>query len=237
MKRNLIFSSTMVAVLLIVASVFSIVEKTRVVSVSPADSSSQQFVVVIDPGHGGLDGGTSGSDGTVEKDLNLSIALKLKDYLDFLGIPNVMTRSEDVSIYSEGASTVKAKKTSDLKNRMELVNSYENSILISIHQNHYSEEKYWGTQVFYSANDEHSQHLAQLVQTTVSEQLQEGNNRQVKKAGSDLYLLYRAERPSILIECGFMSNQEENELLKDEAYQNKLAYCFTMAILQYLNHQ
>lgn len=189
-------------------------------------SFSSRKTVVIDAGHGGKDVGTSGIDGTFEKAVNLDIALILYDYLSVCGIKSVLVRAGDYEIYPEGSERNK----SDLYNRLDFVNSVPNSILISIHQNHYSDEKEWGTQIWYSGNTNESKTYADLILNNIKTLLQPENKRQNKQSDDSYYLLYKAKVPSIMVECGFMSNREENEKLKTPEYQKKLAYAILTGI-------
>lgn len=232
-KNNIIFTCVMVLIAFVFASVYTVYEKSRNISVS--SFPGQDITVVIDAGHGGVDGGATGVDGTVEKNINLSIAKKLKAQLNIMGIKTVMTRTTDTTTADSGKKTIKQTKTSDLQNRMKLVNETKNSVLISIHQNHYPEEKYSGMQVFYSPNNQASENLAQLIQSATKDYIQPQNDRPIKKAESNLYLLYSAKAPSVLVECGFMSNAQENKLLEDEEYQKKLAFCIAVSVNQYIN--
>lgn len=233
-KNNIIFTSVLVALVMLFASVYTLYEKTNQLSFT-STVPDKNITVVIDAGHGGVDGGTSGADNSVEKDINLKIAKKLETYLALYGIKTVMTRTEDITVADESAKTIKEKKTSDLKNRMKLINETPNSVLISIHQNHYTSEKYVGTQVFYSGNNNESASLAMIIQSNVKEYLQKDNNRLTKMATDDLFLLYQAQRPSVMVECGFMSNPQENKKLQNEEYQSQLAYCIALSVNEYIN--
>lgn len=188
-------------------------------------------VVVIDPGHGGMDGGTTSVNGVLESSLNLEIALQLNDLMRLLGYDTVMTRSEDVSLETEG-DTVRAQKTSDLKNRVKLVNQQENAILLSIHQNHYTESKYSGPQIFYAANSE-SQALAEQMQTQLNATLAPQSNRACKKADG-VYLMEQINTPGILIECGFLSNPTEETKLQQPEYQKKLSSVIAATTANYI---
>jgi len=192
-----------------------------------------ELVIVVDAGHGGSDGGAVASDGTFESVLNLQIADKLNDTLSAIGFKTYMTRTDDNSI-GDRSSTIRNEKVSDIHKRMDIMNSFENCIFVSIHQNFYSGVSSWGTQVFYSGNNSESELIAQSVQSSVSETLQNDNKRMVKKSGSEIYLLYHAEKPAILIECGFMSNINELEKLKNDTYQQEIAYSITNGIINYL---
>lgn len=191
--------------------------------------------VIIDAGHGGPDGGTSAEDGTLEKELNLQIAKKLNDILMSMGIETVMIRTDDVSIHDDTAETIREKKISDIKNRLSILNNTDNAIYVSIHQNHFSQEKYSGTQVFYSKNNPDSRNLADYIRQSVITVLQPENSREIKQSGSDIYLLYHAENPAVMVECGFLSNAEEAGKLKDDKYQSKLALLIALGIMDFIN--
>lgn len=182
--------------------------------------------VVIDAGHGGKDAGTIGVDGTNEKDINLAIAKALYDFLSVCGINSVLIRNGDYELYKEGEERIR----SDLYNRLDFVNTVENSVLISIHQNHFENEAEWGTQIWYSANTSESKILADSILSTVKELLQPENKRENKESDSSYYILYKAKVPSIMVECGFMSNKKENSLLKDENYQDDIAFSIMSGI-------
>ena len=194
--------------------------------------------IIIDAGHGGFDGGASTDDGVSEKGINLNIALFLKEYLNFFGFNVVMTRETDTSTESEGLSTIRSKKSSDLHNRMALMEETDNSIFISIHQNHFSSSKYSGAQVFYSPNfSEQSSVLAENIQESIVYNLQNDNTRQIKPCGTSVYLIYNAVEPAVLVECGFLSNYEEAKALQNEAYQRKMALSIALGILNYCEGQ
>ncbi len=189
--------------------------------------------VIIDAGHGGVDGGTSADDGTLEKDLNLQIALKLNEMLNSFGVETVLTRDTDISIHDDTAKTIRQKKVSDLKNRLNIINNTDESVFVSIHQNHFGESRYHGTQIFYSKNNPDSQKLADFIRMPVISYLQPENTREIKQSGTEIYLLKNAQSPSVMIECGFLSNADETNRLKDENYQNKLAFVISLGIIDY----
>lgn len=205
----------------------------RSVSTMNTGVSAAPFTIVVDAGHGGIDGGAVAKDGTEEKGINLAIAQKLDIMLRAFGATTVMTRSEDISIHDSSAATIKAQKISDIHNRLKLVNDTPNSILISIHQNFFEQPQYHGMQVFYSKNTAESQTMAQHIQTATATLLQTDNQRKIKPGESNLYLLHKATHPSVLVECGFMSNVEENSQLKQAAYQKQLAFCITKGVLDF----
>ena len=187
---------------------------------------SSKCTVVIDAGHGGKDNGTQGVDGTPEKDINLSISLALYDYFRVCGINSVLIRNGDYEFYKNGEKRTR----SDLYNRLDFINTFENGVLISIHQNHFEEESQWGTQIWYSANNPESKIMADSILSTVKEYLQPDNKRNNKVSGDNYYLLYKAIKPSIMVECGFMSNKKENERLKQSEYQKDMAFCIMSSI-------
>ena len=189
-------------------------------------------IIIIDAGHGGEDGGAVGVDGTFEKDINLQIALKVNEILSIFGYQTHLIRNIDKSIHTTG-NTIRERKVSDIHNRADTMKLYENCIYLSIHQNKYSDSRIWGTQTFYSANCEESKEIAQLIQNAVKNQLQPNNKRQIKKSGTDIYVLYNATKPAIMVECGFVSNQSELNQLKDKTYQNNMALSIATGIINY----
>lgn len=179
----------------------------------------REHTIIIDAGHGGEDGGTTSCTGKLESGYNLEIALRLEDLCHLLGYDTVMIRRTDISVYTKG-ETIAQKKISDLKERVRIANSTENAVLISVHQNFYPESQYSGAQVFYG-NSDGSEDLAKLLQNQLISSLNPGSRRRVKK-GSGIYLLDKMTCPGVLIECGFLSNPEEESLLSCPDYQKKL---------------
>jgi N-acetylmuramoyl-L-alanine amidase len=188
--------------------------------------------ILLDPGHGGEDGGAVGVDGTVEKDINLSLTRKLEIFLRVMGYRVSMTRTTDTAVYDKTAQTLREKKSSDIHNRFAMMESLgANALFLSIHQNNFSQESSKGTQVFYSANHPQSEIYAKAVQSEVVRLLQPNNTRQVKASGTSIFLLYRAKIPAILVECGFLSNWEDVKKLKQEGYQNEMAFAIACGLL------
>lgn len=173
--------------------------------------------VIIDAGHGGVDGGAVSCSGVEESKLNLEIAIRLRDLLHLLGIQTYMIRTDDISVYTYG-ETIAAKKVSDLKNRVNIINAITNGVLISIHQNYFEDSRYSGAQVFYKDDPT----LAKQLQTAFVKTINPGSNRKVKKA-TGIYLMQNVKCPSALIECGFLSNWEEESKLKSPEYQKKIS--------------
>lgn len=185
-------------------------------------------VFVIDPGHGGLDGGAVSCTGVLESHLNLRIALRLNDLLHLMGQQTVMTRTTDISLHTQG-NTIAAKKASDLKQRVQCANKTENGVLVSLHQNQFSDSRYSGAQVFYG-NVDGSQQLAETMQALFLRYLNPGSRRKAKPAES-VYLMRHINHPGILIECGFLSNVQEEMLLRSEQYQKKLCAVIASALM------
>ena len=225
------------SVLLFCACVFGIIRQTEknIVSVIATESNEyKDFIFILDAGHGGEDGGAVAYDGTLEKDLNLRICNNISLYFDIFGIDYVIIRNGDFSVGNTNLPTIRKRKASDIYKRYEIINSYENSVLLSIHQNMFSVEKYSGTQVFYDGKYNESEELAKILQFTVRSSLQPENNRKIKKTDKSIYLLYEAKRPSVMVECGFMSNMKELSSLRNTEYQSKLSFIITKGIIQFL---
>ena len=183
--------------------------------------STNKKLFIIDAGHGGFDGGATVRE-VLEKDLNLSISLYLKDLLSLSGYDIIMIRTTDCAINTEG-NNIRTKKISDMKNRLKIMQNYPEAKFISIHLNKYDEEYVKGLQVFYSPNNDESLALAQSIQSSVKSVLQPNNKRKVKKATKDTFLLYNAPIPAVIVECGFLSNNEDFNNLINQNYQKKIA--------------
>ncbi|MDY4191446.1 MAG: N-acetylmuramoyl-L-alanine amidase [Oscillospiraceae bacterium] len=233
-KWGSLWTAILLAVLFLLGAVLVILHLDSAKTVLAEQNSLP--LVIIDPGHGGMDGGAIGTDGQVEKEINLSIALKLRDMLESNGITTLMTRESDVSIHDQGCETVREQKTSDLKNRLKLMNEASDAVFVSIHQNKYTSSSAKGAQVFYSTNREESKLLAEILQKNLTEMLQPENTRVIKPGTKALFLLYKAEKPAVLIECGFLSNYEEAKRLSGTEYQEQLAFSIFCSLLQYLDN-
>lgn len=197
-----------------------------------ADVSVVVPKIIIDAGHGGEDGGAVVDD-VLEKDINLSIAMKLADILRLSGYPVAEVRQSDAAVYSGDADTLREKKVSDLNNRVTMFNADEHNIVISIHQNKFDSSKYSGTQLFYSVNHPDSRVLAEYIHKAVVMLLQQDNTRELKKGNADIFVLDKTVVPAVIVECGFLSNDAERAKLTDEGYQKQLAYAIAMGILDY----
>ena len=190
-----------------------------------------KYTVVVDAGHGGVDGGATSCTGVLESQFNLEIATKLNDLLNLLGINTIMIRNTDCSVYTEG-ETIAHKKISDLKERVRIVNNTENCLLVSIHQNHFSDERYSGAQVFY-APTERSQTLAKSMQKTFVETINQNSNRLEKPADS-IYLMQHIRSTGVLVECGFLSNPQEEYALRTKEYQQKVCSVIACSVSNFL---
>jgi N-acetylmuramoyl-L-alanine amidase len=195
---------------------------------------AEKKVILIDVGHGGYDGGAEGKTGIKEKDINLSISLKLRDKLRAEGFEVAMTREKDEALLDKGNLKYKSKKGEDLANRCKIKKEINPDLFISIHQNHFPQGQYYGAQVWYS-NFKESKVLAHIVQENLKIDL-DRNNKRVEKPARDDYKILRNHdtMPSVLVECGFLSNYNEELKLKEEGYQDLVAKSLTKSIKVYL---
>ncbi|MBX9137053.1 MULTISPECIES: N-acetylmuramoyl-L-alanine amidase CwlD [unclassified Clostridium] len=203
----------------IVAIITCLLIITYIVPINASTIDNSDKVILIDPGHGGIDGGAKSKTGTIEKDINLQISLKLRDNLEEKGYKVYMTRDNDEGLYEKG-NTVKEKKREDLNRRVEMKKETECDIFVSIHQNMFPQSKCYGAQVWYASN-ENSYNLATVVQESIKQTVKD-NNKRVAKPAAEAYLILRDkhEGASILVECGFLSNPDEESRLKSEDHQN-----------------
>lgn len=191
--------------------------------------------VVIDAGHGGVDGGAVASTGVIEKDLNLQIAQYLKPLLEAQNFTVIMVRETDLSLHDPAADSIRSKKKSDLRNRLALINEHPDALVVSIHQNTFTESQYRGAQMFYGVHHPQSPIAAQYIQDAIVAELQPDNQRKIKKAPSSVFLLQHAKPAMVLVECGFLSNPEELALLSSDSYQQHMAGAIANGIVNYYN--
>lgn len=187
-------------------------------------SPAQKKVIIIDPGHGGFDSGAVSLSGTREDELNLKVAKKLKQYLIEHDATVILTRETDEGLAS--------RKSEDMCKRVEIIRESNPDIVISIHMNKFPQTQYFGGQTFYMTGSEEGKKLAQSIQAKLLDNLIEGNNRQIKSA-SNFLILKAASAPTVIVECGFLSNEKEEALLKTDAYQDKIAWSIFNGILDY----
>ena len=188
--------------------------------------------IIIDAGHGGEDGGAVSSNGVSEAQINLNIALKLQNLLEQSGATVVLTRSDENAIYDIDKKTLRQKKNSDLKNRVKIGNTSSADIFVSIHLNKIDQSQYYGWQTFYKNGNEQGKKLATCIQNNLNEAIQKENKRTPLKI-SDVYIIKNVEIPTTIVECGFLSNPEEEKQLQTDEYQNKLAWGIYNGIMDY----
>jgi N-acetylmuramoyl-L-alanine amidase len=232
MKRyfNLVFLFLLCFAYILASNRFS-TERNQIYEVSSDKVKNKPITIVIDPGHGGRDPGKVGVNNALEKDVNLSIALKLKNLLEQNDITIIMTREEDIGLYSESDSN---KKRADLNARVGLIKDSKADLAISIHQNSFTEEYVKGAQVFYHSKSQEGKQLAEILQAQIVQTIADGNHRKAK-SNSDYYMLTKTDCPLVIVECGYMSNIREAALLNDDDYQERMAYAIHLAILRYIN--
>ena len=230
----MVFKIRITAVLVVVLSLAvlstAVTMGYKYITVSASYKNSN--TVILDAGHGGFDGGAVASDGTVEKEINLKITLAAAKFLRQSGFNVILTRENDVSTDDVETEKISTRKKSDLKNRLNLMKDYKDAVFVSIHLNKFTTSAANGSQVFYSRSEE-SKRLGDCIQKSIVAKLQPENTRVNKLATSSTYLLYNATVPSVLVECGFLSNKSELEKLKDKDYQNKMAFSIYCGILEY----
>lgn len=197
-------------------------------AMSPAVSG---YTLILDAGHGGEDGGAVAASGHKESDINLAIVLRLRDLLVFLGIDPVLTRTGDAAIYDSGCVTLREKKISDLKNRAKLVQNTDGAMLISVHQNSFTDSRYKGVQVFFRQG-ELSRQWGEQTQQTLNSIL--GGSRSASAIPDSVYLFAHVDCPAILVECGFLSNGEDAALLLTDSYQRRICTALAGAYFQQL---
>ena len=191
--------------------------------------------VLIDPGHGGVDAGAS-ANGAVEKEINLAVAKLLQEYIETGGGIAYLTRSDDSNTADPNRSKNLSQKMSDLKERKADIGEVRADIFVSIHMNKFEQTKYRGAQVFYDNDSGENKALAEKIQGALKDILKDGNKRVAKPTGDSIFVLRDNPIPSALVECGFLSNQEEAELLKNANYQRKIAWGIYVGIVRYLSN-
>jgi N-acetylmuramoyl-L-alanine amidase len=223
------------AILLVLVATFIFNNRETILTYSSQiiekDTPKTNFRVIIDPGHGGNDPGKIAADGSLEKDINLSIALKLKKFLEAQDIEVIMIRETDEGLYSRNASN---KKVEDMKERLRVIENADADIVISIHQNSYHQGSVDGAQVFYYTSSASGKKLAEIIQNRLILGVDPENHR-AAKGNDSYYLLKKTTIPIAIVECGFLSNHAEAKKLIDDYYQEKLAWSIHLGVMQYLN--
>ena len=201
-------------------------------TIAEADISKVRTCIIIDAGHGGVDGGATSCTGVLESYINLQISKRLDDLMHLLGYHTRMIRTTDISVYTQG-DTIAQKKASDLKERVRIINETENAILLSVHQNNFSDSRYSGAQIFYSSTN-NSDKLAKQMQTNFISSVNPGSRRLAKKS-SGIYLMEHISCPGVLIECGFLSNPTEESLLRSDRYQKNICCVIATSVCVFLD--
>lgn len=215
---------------LLLSAGFLIMDADQWLSVHTINQRQAKYTVVIDSGHGGVDPGKIGVDGVYEKDINLAIAKQLQKVLERNDCQVIMTRETDRGLYNESDTN---KKRADMAERIRIMNGCEADVIVSIHQNSYTDATSRGAQVFYQATSESGKELAAKIQETLIKDVSPDNRRQIK-ANNDYYLLKNTTSTMVIVECGFLSNPQEAKQLQDADYQKKVAQAIGMGVLYYL---
>lgn len=229
-KRRIVTIVGIICLILLVISVNSKVSRQKSVPTVTLPISNK--VIVLDAGHGKPDEGAESSNGTTEAETNLKIALKVQSLLEQSGATVILTRSDENSIYDLDSKTLKQKKISDLKNRVKIGNESSADAFVSIHLNKIPEQKYSGWQTFYKSSDEKSIKLAKSIQTSLNKSIQKENDRVPMKLDT-VYIIKKVEIPISIVECGFLSNPEEEKNLLNDEYQDRLAWGIYSGIMDY----
>lgn len=195
---------------------------------------SDQKMIVLDAGHGGMDGGCSSADGKTEKGINLNILLSVRDMARLFGYNVEATRIKDISIHDKGVEGLRNQKISDMENRLALFNKYPDCVCVSIHQNTFTDPKYSGAQMFYSDKNEESERLAGIMKNRFVANLQPDNERETKLCKDELYLCYYCNNPAVMVECGFLSNPDEAAKLTNKDYQQQVAFTVFSGINEFI---
>ncbi len=232
-------ATKILTVLLVIAMIFLARESVQFVSTLEEGTrrgfqkNGDEITIVVDAGHGGMDPGKIGINNALEKDINLAVALKLERNLRENGINVVMTRTDDSGLYKETDSN---KKVRDMKNRLAIIEEAKPALAVSIHQNSYPDSSVSGVQVFYYKDSVKSKEAAEIIQTQMIRTLKPRKER-VAKDNSSYYLLKKTSVPIVIVECAFMSNPTEAQLLTQDDYQEKVAWAIYMGIMQVINNE
>jgi len=233
-KKKIFYTIIFYFVLIIGYIVFAVLMSKVYESVSmQVDLQEKNRCVIIDPGHGGEDSGAVSLNGVFEKDINLNVSRFLKNMMKVSGFKVIMTRDTDVSIHDKSSKTYRKKKSSDLHNRLKLIKD-TGGTLISVHQNFFPNcADCCGAEVIYSKNNPKSKELAECIKKSITSMIQPENKRPLKKSGEKIFLLHNTKIPAVLVECGFISNLQEEKKMIDVNYQKQMAFCIYCGFLEY----
>lgn len=232
-KKQILFYVGIIATFIFMYSITAYnVNDTKNRTVETVALPVSNKVIVIDAGHGVPDEGAESSNGTTEAESNLKIALKVQNLLEQSGATVILTRSDENAIYDIDSKTLKQKKISDIHNRVKIGNESSADIFVSIHLNKIPQEQYWGWQTFYKQESTEGQKLATCIQNNLNQTIQKENNRVPMKI-DNIYIIKHVEIPISIVECGFLSNPEEEKLLLTDEYQTKLAWGIYTGIMDY----
>jgi len=232
-KNKLPLTMAFLVCFLVISLTFN-ANKTSVSTSTESAGDNGRITIVLDAGHGGADGGCVGINGEIEKVINLAVVKNLQQLLEFSGYNVILTRDSDRSMHSEGVEGLRNQKVSDMQNRKAIIDSHPESLFFSIHQNKFTKPELSGAQMFYTNRNSENYKLALTLQNSFVE-LQPGNEREVKLMDNDLYLFKASVQPSVLIECGFLSNAGDAANLSDAEYQRKVAFTIYKGIITYLD--
>ena len=222
------------AVVLSIALLITVFNHLYIVPTVNYSFPTKNKIIVIDPGHGGIDPGTTGKSGVSEDKINLLISLKLCRLIEQSGGVAVLTRSDDEGLYSNDKSRIRDKKNEDLRKRNEIINTSGAHVFVSIHLNSFPQSKYYGAQTFYQKGSEESKKLAELIQEELKSNIDNKNHRMTKSIDT-IFILKNKVMPGALVECGFLSNPTEERLLQEDKYQDKIAWSIFVGIARFLN--
>ena len=232
-KINLVFAAAIIIILL--AGIFNNISKTAETIDATGKKQAERIKILIDPGHGGIDQGAKGDMNAAEAPINLAISKKLMSFLEGSGFQVEMTRYDDSGLYTELSGTIRDKKNEDLKNRVELINNSDADLTVSIHLNSFPEKQYYGAHVFYQKSNELTTKIAaDIIQDSMKNILDKSNKR-VPQIKRNIKIMDDTKLPVVLIECGFLSNNEEEKKLLSDSYQEKAAWAIYSGILRYFN--
>ena len=221
-------------IIIIIFTIFSNIMKSTETIDGSDTNEVKKIKILIDPGHGGVDPGTSGDSNKSEAPINLDISTKLMRFLEGSGFEVEMTRYDDDGLYTDNSKSIREKKNEDLRNRVQAINNSNADLAISIHLNSFPQKQYYGAHVFYKKNCETSKTAAEILQGNLKEMLDK-NNKRVPQVKKDIKIMDDAAVPIVLIECGFLSNPDEEKKLLSDEYQEKIAWSIYTGLIQFFN--